>query len=147
MSGPTRGMVAGQAIQTQAQTKEFDEGYERIFGKERQAGRGRYRYDADAGQVVAIDSDWTDTESRAQTPTEGIVYGNAQATDGADLSSRRKHRDYMKANGLSMAGDFKEHWQKKAKEREEVLSGRAGSKERREILGRTLHEMRQKGKR
>src|SRR5687767_11528287 len=132
-------MVAGQAIKTGPQTEAFDEGYDRIFGQ-RKPGRGRYRYDAEAGQVVSVDADWTDEERKAPHITEGIAYSNLTATDGTVLDSRRKHRDYMRAHGLSMASDFTNHWQKAEKERERVLSGEADTKERREIVGRLLHE-------
>jgi hypothetical protein len=136
-------MVAGQAITTQAVTKDFEEGFERTFG-ERKLERGRFRYNPETGQCEPLGSDWTDTERKAKTVTEEVVYGKLQATDGTDLSSRRKHRDYMKANNLSLATDFKEHWKKAERERERVLSGEADTKERKEIIGRTLHELRSK---
>lgn len=103
MSGPTKGMVAGQAIQTQAQSKEFDEGYERTFGKGTKE-RGRFVYRD--GQMVRVDADWTDAERRALTTTEGIEYSNAVTTDGVDISSRKKRRDYMAATGVTDASDF-----------------------------------------
>lgn len=136
-----RGMVAGQPIVTQAQSKEFDEGFDRIFGKERKpVEKGRFVYSQEAGQVVKVGSGWTDAEQRALTATEGITYRNARATDGTDISSRTKHRNYLKANNLSMASDFKEHWKKAEQHREAVQSGNADTRERREIIGRALHE-------
>lgn len=141
MSGPTKGMVAGKAIKTDAQSKEFDEGFDRIFGKERKpVEKGRFVYSQEAGQVVKVGSDWTDAERRAATPTEGITYANLRATDGTPIDSRTKHREYMRANGLSMASDFSEHWKKADKQRQEVLSGNADTRERRELIGRTLHD-------
>jgi hypothetical protein len=96
-------MVAGQPIATGAQTKEFDEGYERVFGKGTKE-RGRFVYRD--GQMVRVDGDWTDAERRAQTSTEGIEYSNAVTTDGVDISSRRKRRDYMTATGVTDSSDF-----------------------------------------
>lgn len=143
MSGPTKGMVAGQQITTGAQTKEFDEGYERVFGHDRKPQRGRFRYDAEAGQCVEVGADWTDAERRAATATEEIVYGNTQATDGTDLSSRKKHREYMKQNGLAMVSDFKEHWQTKKKEREN-FHGPNGTNTKRikESVAQAFHKLR-----
>ena len=63
MSGPTRGMVAGQAITTQAQTKEFDEGYERIFGKAHRPARGSFVWSEEAGAMVERGADWAGTDS------------------------------------------------------------------------------------
>lgn len=141
MSGPTKGMVAGQPIKTGAQSKEFDEGYDRIFGPDRKPIRGRWRYDATQGKCVDIDAEWSDAEKRALTATEELVYGKTQGADGSDISSRSKHRAYMKQNGLALAGDFTEHWKKAEKERERVLSGQADSKATKETIGRELYRL------
>jgi putative FmdB family regulatory protein len=45
-------------------------------------------------------------------------YDGLRAPDGTDISSRTKHREYMKANNLSLAGDYTDTWAKKLKERE-----------------------------
>lgn len=108
MSAPKRGMVAGQPIQTQAQSKEFDEGYERVFGNEPKTwrDRGRFIWSEEARACIRVDADWTDAERRAQTTTEGVEYSNAQTTDGVDISSRTKRREYMKATGVTDSSDF-----------------------------------------
>lgn len=112
MSAPKRGMVAGQSITTQAQTKEFDEGYERIFGK---GGGERGRFICRDGQLVRVDSGWTDAELRAQTTTEEIAHGNTRTTDGVDISSRRKRREYMSALGVADASDYSPGWYERRK--------------------------------
>lgn len=58
---------------------------------------------------------------------EGMV-----APDGTDISSRTKHREYMKANSLATADDFKETWAK-AQERRERLFTEGGTITRRDI--------------
>lgn len=138
MSGPTKGMVAGQPIQTGAQTKAFDDGYDRIFG-ERRPQRGRWIWDEEAKQMVQVDAGWTDAEARAPVATEGVVYSNLRATDGTDVSSRAKREQYMKQKGLVATGDFTEHWRKADKARAAGESA-ADARERREIIGRALHE-------
>lgn len=122
MSGPTRGMVAGQAITTGATSDEYRETHERIFGKDRKPQRGRFRFDPVAGKCVSIDEDWTDAERRAQTTTEEIVHGKAIAPDGTDISSRKKRREYMTREGVADASDFTQHGKQKRKEREERYS-------------------------
>jgi putative FmdB family regulatory protein len=49
-------------------------------------------------------------------------YENMRATDGTDISSRSKHRQYMKANGLTTADDFKQTWSKNAEDRQAFRS-------------------------
>jgi hypothetical protein len=44
-------------------------------------------------------------------------YSGLRASDGADISSRAKHKAYMKRTGLTTADDFKETWHKAEKQR------------------------------
>jgi hypothetical protein len=145
MSAPTKGMVAGKAIKTGAQTKEFDEGYDLAFGKDRKPKRGRTVYTSGGQPLpepIEVDSEWSNPGHETGRKSEAEIYGDLRATDGTDISSRTKQRNYMKANGLAMSEDFKEHWKQAEKQREAVLSGEAGSKERREAIGRALHAAR-----
>lgn len=146
MSGPTKGMVAGQPIQTGAQSKEFDEGYERIFGADRKPVRGRFVYDAEAGEMVEIGADWSDTPRRAQTATEELTYGGVKALDGTDISSKRKRREWMKQKNLADADDFKGTWESAAKERARYYQGTHDTREIRETVGRAMYEQRRKGR-
>jgi predicted dinucleotide-binding enzyme len=50
-------------------------------------------------------------------------YDGLRATDGADISTRAKHREYMKANNLTTADDFTSTWKQQAKERAAVMAG------------------------
>lgn len=111
MSQPKRGMVAGQAITTQAQTKEFDEGYERTFGK---GGGERGKFVYRDGRLVRVDHAWTDAEKRAGK-SEEEVYGHDTTADGVDISSRRKRKDYMAATGVTDFSDFSPEWHDKKK--------------------------------
>lgn len=146
MSAPTRGMVAGKPIKTGEQTKEFDEGFDRTFG-ERNLERGRWVY-TDRGrplpEPIWVSDDWSNPGAEGGHKSEEEIYGKLQATDGVDISTRRRHREYMQAHGLTMAEDFKEHWKTAEKQREAVLSGDADRKERRELIGRALHEAKNK---
>ena len=58
---------------------------------------------------------------------EGMV-----APDGTDISSRTKHREYMKAKGLTTMDDFKDSWAK-AKESRERYMTEGGSFKRADI--------------
>lgn len=50
-------------------------------------------------------------------------YDGLRAPDGTDISSRAKHRAYMKQNNLTTVDDFSGTWAKQAKEREERMAG------------------------
>lgn len=50
-------------------------------------------------------------------------YDGLCATDGSDISTRTKHREYMKRNGLTMTSDFTNEWANAAKKREQMRSG------------------------
>lgn len=104
--------------------------------------RTRYRYNPETKQLEEVGAEWTGAERRAPVATEELVYGGLQATDGADISSRRKHREYLQANGLAMAGDFRECGPRLEQQRIQRLTGQADSRERREVIGRALYNQR-----
>jgi hypothetical protein len=49
-------------------------------------------------------------------------YQDMKATDGTDISSRAKHRAYMKAKGLTTADDYTQTWKKEAEKRADRLA-------------------------
>jgi hypothetical protein len=123
-------------------SKEFEEGFDRIFG-ERQVTRGRFVYRKDdAGNVVAVqvDGEWDDAP-RSTGDLGKFEYSNLRATDGADISSPTKRREYMRAMGVTDASDFKETWAKAQYEREAFRKGEHHSPERREAIGRIAYEL------
>lgn len=50
-------------------------------------------------------------------------YEGLRAPDGADISSRAKHREYMRRNNLTTIDDFSETWKRDAQARRERLAG------------------------
>jgi hypothetical protein len=64
-------------------------------------------------------------------------YENTKATDGADIGSRRKHKEYMKAHNVTNSGDFSPEWY--ANKRKEYE--REYAKERRETLERAAYNV------
>lgn len=51
------------------------------------------------------------------------IYDGLQASDGTDISSRSKHREYMKRNNLTTIDDFTETWKRDARERADRIAG------------------------
>jgi hypothetical protein len=146
MSGPTRGMVAGQAIQTQGPSKEYDEGFDRTFG-ERKRLRGKFVWDSERQEMVPVGPDWTDAERRAQTGTEELTHGNIRAPDGTDISSKRKRREYMHRAGVTDSSDFSSSWEKAAKERADFLAGGKSDPALRYAVGKAEYELSKRKKR
>lgn len=72
----------------------------------------------------------------------GRFYENVAAQDGTDIGSRKKHREYMKANGLTITSDFTETWAKARQEREAVQRGTHNGERKaiREEVGRALYQ-------
>lgn len=50
-------------------------------------------------------------------------YDGLRATDGTDISTRSKHREYMRANNLTTADDYTQTWARAEAQRKEVFSG------------------------
>ena len=74
---------------------------------------------------------------RNLSDTDALVgdrhYDGMQATDGTDISTRAKHREYMRRHDLTTIDDFTGHW--KTHHRTEELKD---SKRRRETIERTI---------
>lgn len=66
-------------------------------------------------------------------------YDGMRATDGTDISTRTKHREYMKANGLTTADDFKETWAKAQESRERYRT--QGGSFRKSDIERAIHHI------
>ena len=64
-------------------------------------------------------------------------YENTAATDGVDIGSRRKHREYMKQRDLAPSGDFSAGWYAKQKRTQELET----NKIRREDVSRATYEV------
>lgn len=66
-------------------------------------------------------------------------YDGLRAPDGTDISTRTKHREYMKANNLTLTDDFKGTWNKQLKDRVAARTGEKKDPEIRQTIERELH--------
>ena len=95
--------------------------------------RRRYIQDRTTGELIEVTSDY-------QAPMRndaGALWGDrhydgARASDGTDISTRSKHRDYMRANNVTTVDDFKDTWAK-AREQRERLYTQGGTFSRRDV--------------
>lgn len=69
-------------------------------------------------------------------------YDGLCASDGSDISTRTKHREYMKRNGLTVADDYKGEWAKAETARRALLGGDIRSN--RAIIEREFTRLEQK---
>jgi hypothetical protein len=106
--------------------------------------RRRFRYDEKAGKLVEITSE-DNPVRRDDLLYHDRGYEGMRASDGTDISSRTKHRAYMKANGLTTMDDFKDIWAKSAEKRADYYMGRTGAITR-EDIGRVIHELEHKNR-
>lgn len=67
-------------------------------------------------------------------------YDGLRASDGTDISSRSKHREYMRRHGLTTASDFTETWKSQESARQAVRSGTHQDRELRETVARSFHQ-------
>jgi hypothetical protein len=102
--------------------------------------RRRYIQDRHTGELIEVSQDY-----RAPLPNDaGVLWGDrhydgARATDGTDISTRTKHREYMAARGLTLADDYKNTWANAQAQREAYF--RAGGSIRREDVARAIHDV------
>ena len=69
------------------------------------------------------------------------IYDGMKATDGTDISTRSKHREYMRRNGLTTMDDFSGEWAKAAKKRADYFQGKGGGAVTKDDIGRAIHQL------
>lgn len=55
--------------------------------------------------------------------TSDAIYDGCRTLDGVDVSTRSKHRAYMREHGLTTADDYRGEWAQAAQERAKVTEG------------------------
>lgn len=95
---------------------------------------GRRRYVQINGELIEItNQDYEPERRRGDSALWGdSSYDGMRATDGTDISSRTKHREYMRINGLTTADDYQSSWAKAKQAREQYMQ-RGGSINRADI--------------
>lgn len=101
--------------------------------------RRRWVWDNELKELVEVSVDrGPSTDSRLSALWGDRHYDGLQATDGTDISTRKKHREYMKRHGLTTADDFKGDWDRAKKEREHYMQngGTVTKRDIREVIER-----------
>lgn len=102
--------------------------------------RRRYVYDEEIGAMVEV----TQQRESMNARDRGALwndrhYDGARATDGTDISTRARHRAYMKRHGLTTADDFSSSWERARTEREKYYQH--GGSFRKEDLHQAIHQL------
>jgi hypothetical protein len=85
--------------------------------------RRRYIQDRVTGELTEVTANRTpEMRNDAGALWGDRHYDGLQATDGTDISTRSKQRDYMRDNNLTTADDFKTTWADAREKRERLLS-------------------------
>ena len=92
-------------------------------------------------EPLEVDMDWINTSGPCRI-SEEEVYGHAVATDGTDISTRKRHREYMRANGLAMSSDFTQYWEKAEQKRARMLTGDFDHAQRTQDLVHAFNQLR-----
>jgi len=68
-------------------------------------------------------------------------YANMRTLDGEDISTRTKHREYMRLNGLTTMDDYNEAWRHAEKFRTEYRTTGRGGAVTKEDVARAMHDV------
>lgn len=88
--------------------------------------RRRYIQDPVTFELIEVTPDYV-APARESAKNVGALwndrhYDGVKATDGTDISTRAKHREYMKRNNLTTTDDFKQTWAQAQKARENYFT-------------------------
>lgn len=90
-------------------------------------------------ELIEVTDDYS-APARADSALWGDrSYEGMVAPDGTDISSRTKHREYMKAKGLTTMDDFKDSWAKAKESRERYMT--EGGSFKRADIERAIHHL------
>ena len=76
------------------------------------------------GEALEVSPDYQQPKDEAKfRVVNDRHYDGLRATDGTNISTRKRHREYMKRNGLTTMDDYTETWKQDAKQREKRMQG------------------------
>lgn len=106
--------------------------------------RRRFVYrEVEPGKVESFEvtDDWRPTNADTGHKSEEEVFGKLQHSDGTDLSTRKRHREFMKSRGLTLSDDYKDHWAKAEQRRADLFSGKGSDKGVRQSLEKAVYQL------
>jgi hypothetical protein len=138
-----RGTVVGERVVSQATTREYEAGHERVFGSGSKVKRGRWIWDPDAQRLIPIEEFVPRYEARnAPIIADRAHEGTISPVDGSDIGSRRKRREHMKKHDLIDATDISPRY----REQEAKFQERQDDRKRREAMVQAARKLYSQGK-
>jgi hypothetical protein len=142
-------MANGEAVVSQAQTKAFDEGYDRAgLGRSRGAKeRGSFVWDSERKKLVRpweIEMDQTRMAKFAPISVDRHYENVRSPIDGHVFRSRRDHKEYMRRKGLTTIDDYNAPggaWDKAEAKRAQGFAAPEQKRVRRDAIGKRLYEI------
>jgi hypothetical protein len=117
-------MANGERIVSQANSRAFDEGYDRNFGTGRRVERGRWVYDPEAKALVSADEYRAPVRALDAPIIADRIHEGTHYDDGdlvRDIGSRRKRREFLREKGWEDAADASPQWrEQQVKDRERL---------------------------
>jgi hypothetical protein len=102
--------------------------------------RRRYIQDPNTFEMIEVTADYQPVTRNDSGALWGDRhYDGVKAPDGTDISTRAKHREYMRRHNLTTADDFKDTWAKAQQERERYVT--QGGSFRRTDVERAFHQI------
>lgn len=98
----------------------------------------RYRWDTVKQRLVPVSTEWVPTARQVARADVSYMDG-VSTTEGVDISSKRKRREYMKAHNLADHDDFKGQWAKQEQER--IAGTPQERRERRNDVAEAMHKL------
>jgi len=102
----------------------------------------KYVQDPDTGELIPKDQYIPRRELNPHNLVMGDRhYDGLHATDGTDISTRAKHRAYMKANNLTTMDDYQDKWRVERENRDAYFKEGKGGAVRREDVSRAIAQL------
>ena len=103
---------------------------------------GRRRFVQIGLELVEVGNDYVPDTGRSVVVVGDRHYDGLRASDGTDISTRAKHREYMRRNGLTTIDDYKNEWSEAARRRAAHYTDGSGDRPARlEDVARAVHEI------
>lgn len=86
------------------------------------------------------------SEPQRYTADAGVLWGDRSYTDmrsldGEDISTRSKHREYMRRHNLTTIDDYRNHWKEAEQRRDAYRQHGIGGATRREDVARAIDQL------
>jgi hypothetical protein len=106
--------------------------------------RRKYRWDDETQTLIEVPLDYRSVTRNIAAPVTDLYMDGTRTSDGIDISSRTKRREYMRVAGVADMSDFTDTWAKAEKQRETFYTGQHDKKARREAVERAAYQLERK---